>query len=82
MEGGEGVTDMQLQFTSSVLFLGCKFGWKFTLVYLVKLLSYGIENKPLSVVMKLWIESLAHDSGRTLVRAEYGYPKGSPNTNS
>jgi hypothetical protein len=28
------------------------------------------------------IESLAHDSGRTLVRAEYGYPKGSPNTNS
>jgi hypothetical protein len=28
------------------------------------------------------IESLAHDNGRTLVRAEYGYPKGSPNTNS
>jgi hypothetical protein len=28
------------------------------------------------------IESLAHDSGRTSVRAEYGYPKGSPNTNS
>jgi hypothetical protein len=28
------------------------------------------------------IESLAHDSGRTLVCAEYGYPKGSPNTNS
>jgi hypothetical protein len=28
------------------------------------------------------IESLAHDSGRTLVRAEYGYPKGSPNANS
>jgi hypothetical protein len=27
-------------------------------------------------------ESLAHDSGRTLVSAEYGYPKGSPNTNS
>jgi hypothetical protein len=27
-------------------------------------------------------ESLAHDSGRTLVRAEYGYQKGSPNTNS
>jgi hypothetical protein len=27
------------------------------------------------------IESLAHDSGRTLVRAEDGYPKGSPNTN-
>jgi hypothetical protein len=28
------------------------------------------------------IESLAHDSGRTLVCAEYGYPKGSPNTSS
>jgi hypothetical protein len=28
------------------------------------------------------IESLAHDSGRTLVCAEYGYPKGSPNANS
>jgi hypothetical protein len=28
------------------------------------------------------IESFAHHSGRTLVCAEYGYPKGSPNTNS
>jgi hypothetical protein len=28
------------------------------------------------------VEDLAHDSGRTLVRAEYGYPKKSPNTNS
>jgi hypothetical protein len=28
------------------------------------------------------MESLARVSGRTLVRAEYGYPKGSPNTNS
>jgi hypothetical protein len=27
-------------------------------------------------------ESLEHDSGRTLACAEYGYPKGSPNTNS
>jgi hypothetical protein len=27
------------------------------------------------------VEDLAHDSGRALVRAEYGYPKGSPNTN-
>jgi hypothetical protein len=26
-------------------------------------------------------ESFAHGSGRTLVRAEYGYPKGSPITN-
>jgi hypothetical protein len=28
------------------------------------------------------IESLAHDSERTSVCAEYGYPKGSPDTNS
>jgi hypothetical protein len=28
------------------------------------------------------IESLAHDSGRTLVCAEYDYQKGSPNTDS
>jgi hypothetical protein len=27
------------------------------------------------------MQCLAHDSGRALVRAEYGYPKGSPNTN-
>jgi hypothetical protein len=31
---------------------------------------------------KLPIESSAHDSERALVCAEYGYPKGSPNTNS
>jgi hypothetical protein len=28
------------------------------------------------------IESLVHDSGCTLVCAEYSYPKGYPNTNS
>jgi hypothetical protein len=28
------------------------------------------------------IESFAHDSGHTLLCAEYGYLKGSPNTNS
>jgi hypothetical protein len=28
------------------------------------------------------VEDLSHDSGRALVRVEYGYPKGSPNTNS
>jgi hypothetical protein len=33
-------------------------------------------------MFRLTLESLAHDSGRTLVRAEYGYPKGSPDTNS
>jgi hypothetical protein len=31
---------------------------------------------------KFPIRSLAHDSARTLVCAEYGYPNGSPNTNS
>jgi hypothetical protein len=31
---------------------------------------------------KFPIESLTHDIGRTLVRAEYGYRKESPNTNS
>jgi hypothetical protein len=34
------------------------------------------------LTLTLPIESSAHDSGRTLVRAEYGYLKGSPNTNS
>jgi hypothetical protein len=28
------------------------------------------------------VKDRAHDNGRTSVRAEYGYPKGSPNTNS
>jgi hypothetical protein len=28
------------------------------------------------------IKSFPHVSGRTLVRSEYGYPKGSPNSNS
>jgi membrane-bound lytic murein transglycosylase MltF len=27
------------------------------------------------------VEDLSLDSGRTIVRTEYGYPKGSPNTN-
>jgi hypothetical protein len=31
---------------------------------------------------RLPIESFAHDSGRTLLHAEYGYLKESPNTNS
>jgi hypothetical protein len=30
----------------------------------------------------LQIESFAHGSGHTLICAEYGYPKGSQNTNS
>jgi hypothetical protein len=28
------------------------------------------------------IESFPHDSGSALVRSEYGFPKGFPNTNS
>jgi hypothetical protein len=28
------------------------------------------------------IERLAHDSGHNFIHAEYGYPKGSPNTNN
>jgi hypothetical protein len=55
-----------------------------------KLLIYKTILKPIwTYGIQLWgtastskIESLAHDSGRTLVCAEYGYPKGSPNTNS
>jgi hypothetical protein len=31
---------------------------------------------------KFPVDSFAHDTGRTLVRAEYGYPKGSPNIDS
>jgi hypothetical protein len=50
----------------------------------------GLRNKPLGYGFrfphinsrKFAIESLAHDSGRTLAGAKYGYPKGSPNTNS
>jgi hypothetical protein len=45
------------------------------------ILEYGfhIQHRNFGTFL---IEDLAHDSGRTLVRAEYGYPKGSPNTNS
>jgi hypothetical protein len=62
-----------------------------------KLLIYKTILKPIwTYGIQLWgtastsnrnsrpfpIESLVHDSGRTFVCAEYGYPKGSPNTNS
>jgi hypothetical protein len=62
-----------------------------------KLLIYKTILKPIwTYGIQLWgtastsnrnsrmfpIEIHAHDSGRTLVCAEYGYPKGSPNTNS
>jgi hypothetical protein len=35
-----------------------------------------------TVLRAVAVESLAHDSERTLVCAEYGYPNGSPTTNS
>jgi hypothetical protein len=44
-------------------------------------LEYGFHFQHRKSRM-LPIESLVHDSGRTLVRAEYGYPKESPNANS
>jgi hypothetical protein len=48
-----------------------------------KLLIYKTILKPIWTYSRTFpIEILAHDSGRTLVRAEYGYPKGSPDTNS
>jgi hypothetical protein len=36
----------------------------------------------LTLLLSNAIESFAHDSGQTLVIAEYGYSKGSPNTSS
>jgi hypothetical protein len=61
-----------------------------------KLLIYKTILKPIwTYGIQLWgfhfqhrnsrmfpIESLAHDSGHTLVCVKYSYPKGSPNTNS
>jgi hypothetical protein len=44
-------------------------------------LGYGFHFQHRNPKM-LPIESFVHDSGRTLVRAEYCYPKGSPDTNS
>jgi hypothetical protein len=50
--------------------------------------TYGIQlwgtasTSNIEILEPFRIENLAHDSGRTLVRAEYGYPKGSSNTNS
>jgi hypothetical protein len=44
-------------------------------------LGYGFHFQQINF-RTLPIESSAHDSERTLVCTEYGYPKGSPNTNS
>jgi hypothetical protein len=44
-------------------------------------LGYGFHFQHRSP-RTLSIESFSHDSGWTLVHVEYGYPKGSPNTNS
>jgi hypothetical protein len=43
--------------------------------------GYGLHFKHRNT-RTLPIYSFAHDCGRALVRAEYGYLKGSPNTNS
>jgi hypothetical protein len=47
------------------------------------LLFYNVDNKVsvlhlCPIIVSTPIESLPLDSGRTLVFAEYGYPKGSP----
>jgi hypothetical protein len=63
--------------------------WKQLAIILTKLLIYVYET----ILKPIWtpeyrksrnlpIQSFAHDSGRTFVRAKYGYPKGSPNANS
>jgi hypothetical protein len=46
--------------------------------------TYGIQLWGMASTSNIEIleRFLAHDSGRALVRAEYGYPKGSPNTDS
>jgi hypothetical protein len=41
-----------------------------------------VSTSNIEILECLEIESLAHGSGRTSVCAEYGYPKGSPDTNS
>jgi hypothetical protein len=42
----------------------------------------GLTEYNSEVWLPLAIKSFAHDSGHALVRAEYGYPKGSPNTST
>jgi hypothetical protein len=49
--------------------------------YIYRTLGYGFHFQHRNP-RTFPIESLAHDSGRTSVRAECGYPKGSPNTDS
>jgi hypothetical protein len=41
-------------------------------------MSYTVVSLPRTFP----VESFAHDVGRSLVNAEYGYPKGYPNTTS
>jgi hypothetical protein len=57
------------EFTTATLGL-----WNTNLVY-----SFHFQHRN---TRTLPTESFAHDSGPTLVCAEYSYPKGSPNTNS
>jgi hypothetical protein len=44
-------------------------------------LGYGFHFQ-CKISLNVSNRNLGHNSGRTLVCAEYGYPKGSPNTNS
>jgi hypothetical protein len=50
--------------------------------------TYGIQlwgtasTSNTQILERFQSQTFAHDSGRTMVRAEYGFPKGSPNTNS
>jgi hypothetical protein len=66
--------------TSNKLLI-CKTILKQIWTYGIQLLGYGFHFQHRNSRM-FTIESLAHDSGLTLVCAEHGYPKESPNTNS
>jgi hypothetical protein len=87
----------QLGFTLTKLYslLGCKSKLSTSnklLIYktILKAIWLDLQNTTLGYGFHLQhrnsrmfpIESLAHDSGRTLVCAKYGYPKRSPNTSS
>jgi hypothetical protein len=49
--------------------------------------TYGIQlwgtasTSNIEILKCFQLKAFAHDSGHTLVPAEYGYPKGTPNTN-
>jgi hypothetical protein len=43
-------------------------------------LNFNLPHPTWTFFRTFPVEGLAHDGGRALVRAEYGYPKGSPDT--